>query len=404
MPKVKLTADKIRRFQPPESGSTEVVDTEAPGLVCRITAGGARTMGVRGRIKGGPTFRVTLGDYSLRPLDGKDGWREKARAIMARARDGEDPRVAVVEDMMFSPARDAYLQNPPPVSRGPRKGQPWSASHKREATRYLTRHVGGLERLKLRQITDAHIASALSKMSSPSLKRAAYDAISAFFSWCKAQRYVNVSPVAGLKAPSASPSRDRELTRDELDQVLEATAEMGYPGGHLYRAILLTGKRKREVAAMRWSDLDLVTGKWTIPAAFTKTGSALAEPISRQMVELLRSCPQFGEYVFTTNGRTPVSGFSKFEKRMYKLAGNKGDDTWRVHDFRRSFVSTAAREFRTPLAVADRALNHAGGARGVAAVYQQYDLIDERAELAQQWADWLLKEMNADNVVEMQRA
>lgn len=403
MPRVKLTADKIRRFPPPESGSSELVDIEAPGLVCRITSGGARTMCVRGRIKGGTTFRITLGEYSLRPLDGTDGWRLKARTIMARARDGEDPRVPIFEDTTFSEARDVYLQNPPPVSRGSRKGQPWSANHKREATRYLTRHVGGLDRLKLRQVKWTHIASALDNMPSPSLKRAAYDAISAFFSWCVARSWIETSPLLGQDKPPTSPSRDRELTRDELDAALEATAEMGYPGGHLYRAILLTGKRKREVAHMRWKDIDLDAGQWMIPAAFTKTGNALVEPLSRQMVELLRSCPQFGEYVFTTNGRTPVSGFSKFERRMYKLAGNQDDDTWWVHDFRRSFVSTAAREFRTPLAVADRALNHAGGARGVAGVYQQYDFIDERTKLAQQWADWLLKETTA-NVVEMRRA
>ena len=92
MPKTKLTADKIKRHALPASDAVELVDTDTPGLICRITRGGAKTMAVKGRIKGGPTFRISLGTYTLRPLGGIDGWRARARAIMAQARDGQDPR------------------------------------------------------------------------------------------------------------------------------------------------------------------------------------------------------------------------------------------------------------------------------------------------------------------------
>ncbi|MBT3930570.1 MAG: hypothetical protein HOF34_07625, partial [Rhodospirillaceae bacterium] len=85
MPRTKLTADKIKRQALPASGAVELVDTEVPGLICRITRGGAKTMAVKGRIKGGPTFRISLGAYTLRPLGGNDGWRARARVIMAQA-------------------------------------------------------------------------------------------------------------------------------------------------------------------------------------------------------------------------------------------------------------------------------------------------------------------------------
>jgi alkylation response protein AidB-like acyl-CoA dehydrogenase len=93
MPKTKLTAYKIKRLTLPSRGAVELVDTDTPGLICRITSGGARTMAVKGRIKGGPTFRISLGAYTLRPLAGNDGWRARARAIMAQARAGHDPRL-----------------------------------------------------------------------------------------------------------------------------------------------------------------------------------------------------------------------------------------------------------------------------------------------------------------------
>jgi integrase len=394
MPKTRLSADKIKRHALPKSGAVELVDTDAPGLICRITSGGAKTMAVKARIKGSSTFRISLGEYTLRPLDGSDGWRARARMIMAQARDGLDPRVQNLDVLTFAQARDRYLANPPPVSRGSRIGQPWSASHLRDTTRYLTQDATKLEKLKLRNVTGAHVVAAISSIKTTPLRRAAYAALSAFFSWCVNQRLVEISPALSLKAPPAAASRERELTRTELTAVMSAASEMGYPFGHLYRLMLLTGKRKGEVAKMRWQDIDLDAAEWTIQSNQTKSGNALVEPLSRQAVELVRSCPQFGPYVFTTNGRSPVSGFSKAERRLYALTGNEGDDSWRVHDFRRSLVSTAAREFRTPIAIADRHLNHAGGARGVARVYQRYDLLREREELAQQWAEWLCKTEN----------
>ncbi len=36
-----------------------------------------------------------------------------------------------------------------------------------------------------------------------------------------------------------------------------------------------------------------------------------------------------GDLVFTTNGRTPVSGFAKAKERLDRLSGVRG---WRLHD------------------------------------------------------------------------
>ena len=316
---------------------------------------------------------------------------------MARARDGVDPRVQNSDDQTFAEARDRYLGNPPLVSRGWRAGQPWSDAYLSDTTRYLTHNVDELEKLKLRHVTGAHMVAAISSMKTTPLRRAVYASLSAFFSWCVHQRFIEASPVLSLKPPPAAASRERELTRKELTAVMSATGIVGYPFGNLYRLMLFTGKRKGEVAKMRWQDIDLDAAEWTIQSSQTKSGNALVEPLSRQAVELLRDCPCLGKYVFTTNGRSSVSGFSRAESRLYALSGNEGDDSWRVHDFRRSLVSTAARELGTPIAVADRHLNHAGGARGIARVYQRYDLLRERKQLAQQWADWLYEEMPVED-------
>jgi hypothetical protein len=50
--------------------------------------------------KGGGTFRISLGEDTLRPID---DWRTKARAIMARARDGVDRPTAERDAQKTSP-------------------------------------------------------------------------------------------------------------------------------------------------------------------------------------------------------------------------------------------------------------------------------------------------------------
>ncbi len=153
-----FSQSRFAKFTAPAEGRNVLTDTETKGLVCRVTSDGVKTLGVRGRIKGGDTFWINFRDPSLRSIS---EWREKARAMMAKARDGIDPRISDEENLTFAEARDRYLAEPPPVSRGARMGQPWSAAHKREVTRYLTKCVDSLEPIKLRLIKKAHLARAL---------------------------------------------------------------------------------------------------------------------------------------------------------------------------------------------------------------------------------------------------
>ena len=43
---------------------------------------------------------------------------------------------------------------------------------------------------------------------------------------------------------------------------------------------MLTAQRRNEVATMRWQDIDLSSGVWTIPAELTKNGKPHLVPFS----------------------------------------------------------------------------------------------------------------------------
>ena len=93
------------------------------------------------------------------------------------------------------------------------------------------------------------------------------------------------------------------------------------------------------------------------------------------------------ELVFTTTGKTPVSGFSKSKRKLDALSGVQD---WRLHDLRRSFatITTETLGFEPP--VVDRILNHVSGSvRGIAAVYQRGEYLEKRKLALDKWANYL---------------
>ena len=135
--------------------------------------------------------------------------------------------------------------------------------------------------------------------------------------------------------------------------------------------------------------------------------------LSDAAVQVLRSVPRVGNgLVFTTNGR-PVSGFSQGKKRldaaMLKAKQDElGDKAapiphWILHDLRRTAATGMAR-LNIPPHVVDKVLNHVSGTiRGVAAVYNRFEYLDERRAALDAWGRYVvdLVTPTAANVVAM---
>ena len=91
--------------------------------------------------------------------------------------------------------------------------------------------------------------------------------------------------------------------------------------------------------------------------------------------------------LFTTNGTTAVSGFSKVKKRLDTISGV---DDWRFHDLRRSFATHSTEKLDISPEIADKILNHVTGqVRGVAAIYQHGEYLKERRVALQRWGDFI---------------
>src|SRR5262249_36173442 len=140
----------------------------------------------------------------------------------------------------------------------------------------------------------------------------------ALFNWAIEKEHLAVSPVAGMKLPTAEQARDRLLSDDELRWLWAACDEIGWPFGSLVRLLILTAQRRDEVAGMKRSELALAEKTWIIPRERAKNGLVHEVQLSDGAVAILESLPCIGGagLVFTTTGETPVSGFSRAKRQL----------------------------------------------------------------------------------------
>ena len=182
--------------------------------------------------------------------------------------------------------------------------------------------------------------------------------------------------------------RQRTLTDPELRAFWGATEVLGYPFGHLYRLLAITGQRKGEVAEATWREFDLSTKLWTIPAERMKADAPHIVPLSDMALHVLRELPRFdgGKYLFSFNlGSTPVSGFSKSKSRLDALIRQTPAECepFVIHDIRRT---VRTRLSAAPVEDRVRELVIAHTQKGLHKVYDQHAYLDEKRTALDWWA------------------
>jgi len=136
---------------------------------------------------------------------------------------------------------------------------------------------------------------------------------------------------------------------------------------------------------MRRAELNDDDGVWTVPASRTKNHRAHAVPLSPLAREIIAAAPRIeGDYVFTTKGTGPMSGWSKAKRALDAQMGKI--PPWRLHDLRRTCASGMQR-LGVRSEIIERALNHISGAYGgVAGIYERDPMTDEVREAFSRWS------------------
>lgn len=375
-----LTDAKIAALKLPDTGQDEHPDTKVTGLRLRIGAGGARTWTVRRRI-GGKVVNRKLGTYPVMKL--AEARRAAERLIEALERDGS----AELLDRTFGELGALWLEQKAIPNNINWKGQKRQLElHVYPAWR--DRKVDDIKRRDVRELIDGIEGSALPNRVLALIKT--------IFQYAMRRDWVEVSPAIGVDKPRKEISRDRVLTMPEAASIWTAADLLGFPYGPYIRILMLTGQRRAEVAGMRWKNIDLDAATWTIPATDTKAERGQLVPLSEPVVKILRTLPNLGEHVFTTNGKTPISGFGKAKGRLDKYLESMGRpvEGWRLHDLRRSAATHMVR-LGVAEAIVSRVLNHA--AVGVTAqVYALHSYAPEKREALDVWADEVLQRVGSE--------
>jgi integrase len=216
------------------------------------------------------------------------------------------------------------------------------------------------------------------------------------FNWHASRSDDFRSPIIKGMARHKANDRERILTDDELRAVWQAAEASTGPWGAFIRFLLLTATRRNETARMVWTEV--VGTDWTIPAGRYKTNTDVTLPLSQAARGVLAAIPRFQNcpYVFTNDGRSPISGFSKSKKAFDQVCGVKG---WTLHDLRRTARSLMSRVGIDP-DHAERCLGHK--IKGVRGTYDRHAYQAEMLRAFEALAQQIDRIVNpAANVVQL---
>ena len=158
---------------------------------------------------------------------------------------------------------------------------------------------------------------------------------------------------------------------------------------------ILTACRSGEVRGARWTEFDIESKVWTIPAERLKAKRQHEVPLSDSALALLKSMPVDGDFVFAGTKAQQLSDMSLTAviRRM-----NSGEQPiWidtngegiTVHGFRSSFRMWAAETTNYPREVAEHALAHQLP-NAVERAYQRGSLFTKRAALMSDWSTYCI--------------
>ncbi|XIA65144.1 tyrosine-type recombinase/integrase [Bradyrhizobium sp. TZ2] len=381
----------VNRIEIP-TGRSEVIvfDEKLPGFGVRVRTGGRRTWIVQYRI-GNKQRRVTLGRVGT--LSAEKARRE-ARTALGKVHLGRDPQdEKFMERTRAGVTLGAIVETYLTYAR--RNLKPKSLS---EVERCLTKQWAPLAGAPAHLIERGAIAKQLNAISTGSGLVSANRArsyLSAMFNWAIREGLIDDNPAVKTNRATEEKSRDRVLDNDEFRLVMTCVGDDQY--GAIVRLLAITGQRRQEVGAIRWSEIG--GSLWSIPADRTKNGLPHDVPLSKQAIAVLDHCPRKAErdLVFGVRGG-PFSGWSKAKAQLDERIAREQRKTnpkarsipaWRLHDIRRT-VATRMGDLGVQPHVIEAALNHISGHKaGVAGVYNRSSYAEEKRAALELWGKHL---------------
>ena len=218
--------------------------------------------------------------------------------------------------------------------------------------------------------------------------------------WTMAHGYVE-NNVAGETIDGALPpmprvkNHFRAMPYGEVHDVIEAVrrSKASLASKWCLEFLILTAARSGEARGACWSEINMDTATWTVPAERMKAKVEHRVPLSPRVVAILaeaKSIHHLGSDLIFSSPVRPGKPMS--DMTLTKLLRDlEFADRTTVHGFRSSFRDWAGECTNAPHAVMELCLAHAVGS-AVEAAYARSTLLEKRRALMEQWAAYLESE------------
>ena len=337
---MRLNDTAIKQLPAPEIGNRVVFDATVKGFGIRVTAAGAKAFVVRYRRRSDSRQRLfTIGSF---PDWGTGAARDEAKRLKRQIDGGADP-VGELEYHRGSPTIadlcDRFL-----TDYVPRKRPSTQDDYRQQVTVDILPALG---RMKVAGVTHADVDAFHRRISAraPVHANRVLTLLSRMLSLAILWGWRTDNPAKGIERNQETP-RQRYLTGAELARLTAALDELKDQGAaNAVRLLLLTGARRGELLAARWTDINLDAGVWIKPGATTKQRTTHRVPLSEAACQLLAGMKaQAGagaEWLFPPpRGCTPHRIDLDDAWRVLREAAGIADV--RQHDLRHTYASILA--------------------------------------------------------------
>ncbi len=374
-----FSKERLLALPSPAAGTRATYhDAKTPGLQLRVTPAGVKTFSMYRRTKGGGPERVTLGRFPAMTVEQA---RKAASTVNSEIEHGANP--AEVKRALKAEPTLTELFTEYGTRHGVRKLS-WRDDEQRFRD-YLQKPLGDR---KLTTITRQAIIRVLSDAEAAGKAAATVRQIRALASGIFGKAiewgYLEANPAQGVKVAGRVVKRDRFLQADELPRFFQSVAEEQNETLRDYILLaLLTGARRANLLAMRWSEINLADCVWRIPD--TKNGTPQNVTLSPEAVTILQARQEVAMpgavFVFPGTGASghieePKKAVIRIMARAGIPYGRTDPDGVTLHDLRRTLGSWQAKTGAS-MAIIGKSLNHKS--QQATAIYARLDLDPVRA-------------------------
>jgi integrase len=421
MGKVSFTAGRVSGFKcPPDKKQAFLWDATTVGLGLRATPNGKPAY-VFQSVFDGKDIRITIGSPNAWGI--KEA-QEKARALQRLIDEGVDPRSIKAEKLAAAKATKQLQQEAEKAAQAaavtvgsvwplyleqgrPKRKEAWkpryladlkamvgAGGEKKKRGQGVTRPgpLYPLLALPLAQVNEDTLKEWFDREALSGRHQAARALMMfrGFLRWCASKpEYRDITDREAGRAPAILDELPSNATSKRTDALEAAQVsgwwreceELGNPVASAYlRALLLTGARREEMAALTWAGVDFRWRKLTIADKVDVTRTI---PLTPYLAQMLSQLPKKGVHVFATTSKK-TGRITDARASHLKVLQGAGIAHLTVHGLRRSF-SLLAEAAGAPAGAIAQIMGHKPSATAEGYRPRSMDALRPFAERIEAW-------------------